>query len=227
MGPTSRNQEIAGIHIQQRVLAYPDERIVVYLSNNHSDRHTNTGKIALDIGCGSGRHLRLLRDYGFSCIGIDYSNDAIAAAQATLSSEDGAPVELHACDLAAAPLADTSIDLAVFWGAAFLKPVPGMLADLRRVADWLRPGGRMICNFRTKKNSFYGLGESLDSDRTFLLDDRAGSRAGMQYTFLDEVEATALLNRAGFSISECEAMELRQPRREEFHSWLIFWAYKC
>jgi SAM-dependent methyltransferase len=52
-----------------------------------------TGDTALDVACGSGRHLKLAWERGYLVTGVDRDTDAISAMQSV------AGVTIHACDL--------------------------------------------------------------------------------------------------------------------------------
>src|SRR5689334_8936461 len=81
------NLEAYAGHLKRNVLLYPDERIVTFLAANYPDSAANSGKKALDIGFGSGRHLGLLLNYGFQAYGIDYNSEAIDVAKSILGEQ--------------------------------------------------------------------------------------------------------------------------------------------
>ena len=55
-------------------LNYPDENVIRFLNSNF--KQNNKRKNILDLGFGSGRHLKLLHELGFNGIGIDFSTVA-------------------------------------------------------------------------------------------------------------------------------------------------------
>ncbi|WP_425954008.1 class I SAM-dependent methyltransferase [Xylanimonas sp. McL0601] len=93
--------------------------------------------IALDAACGTGRHAAYLAGRGHRVIGVDSSPEMLAHARAKVPGG-----EFVAGDLAAIPLPDDHVDLAVCALAlthlADLKPA---FAELARV---LRPGGHLV-----------------------------------------------------------------------------------
>lgn len=92
----------------------------------------------VDVGCGDGFHLDLLRDYGppgWRLEGVDLDPRAAARAR-----QQGLAV--HLGELAAAPIEPSSVDLALcIQTVEHVADPPGLLADIRRV---LRPGGRLL-----------------------------------------------------------------------------------
>ncbi len=219
------NRTAASSHVRQHQLRYPDERVVVFLAAKFPDKAMNAERRALDVGFGSGRHLRLLAEYGFQTYGIDYSRDAVEIAPACLGTP---PLlrELKVADVCEQPYPDGFFDVIISWGSIFLRPVKDMLDDLKILQKLLAPGGRLILNIRTKDNSIYGAGTAVEGRETFILDERAGTYAEMLFTFLDHDQAAALVRQAGFEIEDSERVDLWKRRCSEHHSWWVFWALK-
>jgi 2-polyprenyl-3-methyl-5-hydroxy-6-metoxy-1,4-benzoquinol methylase len=92
----------------------------------------------LDIGCGDGFHLRLLREYGQSgwqVEGVDTSDRAVMAAR-----DSGLSVHLGTVEEAALP--ENHYDLVLL--IATVEHVANPLGVLRAAARLLRPGGRAV-----------------------------------------------------------------------------------
>ncbi len=87
----------------------------------------------------------------------------------------------------------------------------------------MRPGGKLIVNFRTPDNWFAELGERVDST-TIVADERAGPYAGATYTFLDLEAAAGLLHDAGFDVTETERLDLLAGPDLRQNSWWLFTA---
>jgi SAM-dependent methyltransferase len=99
--------------------------------------HARPGDRALDLACGDGMLMDLLRRHGVSEVtGVDMSEGELAAARARL----GGDAPLVQARAQALPFEDASFDLVTCHMALMLMdPVEQALSEVRRV---LRPGGR-------------------------------------------------------------------------------------
>lgn len=92
---------------------------------------------ALDAACGTGRHAAHLLASGHAVIGVDASEAMLERARAKLPD-----VEFRVGDLAALPVEDESVDVAVCALAiSHLRTVGGAIAELARV---VRAGGTVV-----------------------------------------------------------------------------------
>jgi ubiquinone/menaquinone biosynthesis C-methylase UbiE len=93
--------------------------------------------VALDAGCGTGRHTAYLASLGHKVIGVDTSPEMLARAREKVP--DG---EFYDADLCNVPLADDSVDLVVCTIAlANVADLDRALAEFVRV---LKPNGHMV-----------------------------------------------------------------------------------
>jgi SAM-dependent methyltransferase len=111
----------------------------------------------LDVGCGSGTLLGLLKAHGFDVLGLDYSREAAAIAR---SEND---VEVVVGSLAEAHFQDASFDLVTLFHVMEHVTNPGeVLGEVRRI---LKPTGRLVIQvpnieswqFRFFRERWYGL----------------------------------------------------------------------
>jgi SAM-dependent methyltransferase len=98
------------------------------------------GKPLVDLGCGYGRHLRELLQYGYRAIGVDRSalllREAVREAPgATLVRADLRALPLHAASVAAA---------FCFYSSMFLGSEADAESALAEAARVLRPGGSLV-----------------------------------------------------------------------------------
>ncbi|MBI2833835.1 MAG: class I SAM-dependent methyltransferase [Acidobacteria bacterium] len=92
------------------------------------------GARLLDVGCGTGRYLRLLAGRGYRVAGIDGSAEMLAHASRACPEAD-----LHHADADQLPFADRSFDFVLC--IEVLRYLPSPEAAIREMARVLRPGG--------------------------------------------------------------------------------------
>jgi len=93
------------------------------------------GSTLLDVGCGAGEYLDVMRELGWETSGVEPNESAARAA-----SESGHI--LHHGVLTGAPFSPRSFDVVRMWHT--LEHLPDPLADLRTAAALLRPGGHLV-----------------------------------------------------------------------------------
>lgn len=199
-------------------LLYPDERVVSFLARRFPDIEKNSKRHAIDIGCGSGRHVKLMLDYGFNSWGIDYTDRSTALVQSEFS---GHPL------FRGAILGDfrdyvfpQSFHAVIAWGVLFLTPPSEMVKNLRAMARLLTEDGALFVNFRTRENFHFGMGREIEPG-CFILDARANVYQGMCYTFTDLPEVEKIVMEAGgLEISNVEKTTFCKNQMRELHSWL-------
>lgn len=89
----------------------------------------------LDVGCGSGGSLGVAKTLGWWVAGIEM--DEAAATKALRFTK-----EIHVGDIRSAPFPPGEFDLVTAFHV--LEHVPDPVAVVRRMLDWLGPGGRLI-----------------------------------------------------------------------------------
>lgn len=175
---------------QQALQQFPDENVVRFVRKNCPQKVFGT---ALDLGCGTGRHLPLLAQGFTSAIGCDFSAQALALVPSDYPVVQAALPEL--------PFADGCFALVLAWGVLhYLNPsqVPEALAEIRRV---LTPHGSVFLTLRS------------DQDTHLKKQIEKGDLQGGSAQLYSRKEAYALLSP--FFASLKYGFILRQPLGEE------------
>ena len=127
-------------------LTYPDENLVRLI------RRFAAGRViarALDLGCGSGRHIPLLMESGAQMVvGTDASH------KATLRAARYHTAYLMQCDNRRLPFKSESIDIVVAWGSLHYgtrKDLEATLDEIRRV---LVPEGILFATLRCERDTY-------------------------------------------------------------------------
>ena len=97
--------------------------------------------VALDAGCGTGRHSSYLASRGHTVIGVDSSPEMLERARPKVPGG-----EFHVADLHDLPLPDDHVDLVVC--ALALMHVPNLEPVLAELVRVLRPGGSLVISDR-------------------------------------------------------------------------------
>ncbi|MFJ7368734.1 class I SAM-dependent methyltransferase [Lysinibacillus sp. FSL K6-4013] len=215
-----QNKKIWSSVIEKDVMLYPNERVVAFLARNYPNIEENKEtRRGFDIGFGSGRHLKLLMDYGFEAHGIDYSESSVD----TVKSLFGSNVHVKLANLDDVKYTEF-YDVVLMFGVAFLRPEEEIKKDLERVNKFLKKNGKLFINFRTKEDFLYKQGKQL-ARNTYLLENQ-GVYSGLTYTFLDKEEAVKLLQNADFKVELIERDDYWKNNLKEHNSWWVITAQK-
>ena len=112
------------------------------------------GKDVVDIGCGGGALVRDLAAAGARPIGIEISEEQLAAAQAR---DDGSGARYLVGRAEALPLDDGSVDVVVFMRSLHHVPHEHLEAGLREARRVLRPGGAVYVAEPLAEGDFFAL----------------------------------------------------------------------
>lgn len=214
------NKQAWGKSILKHQMLYPNERIVSFLARNFKDIDHNHAKNALDVGFGSGRHLKLLLDYGFNTYGIDYSKESLQIANSVLGHHErlkGLKLE----SIEENSFFNEFFDVILLFGVVFLRKYDQMFNDLKTMYQLLRPNGKMIVNFRTTEDFLFGKGRKI-SEETYHLGNSVPVYQNMLYTFLSKEQAEMLLTKVGFTLENIERDDYWKNNLSEKHSWWVF-----
>ena len=148
------------------------------------------GRRTLDLGCGEGRVSRDLKAGGHEVVGVDLSEELLAAA-----NEADPSIETHLADVAELPFPDDSFDCIVaFMSLQDVERLDDAVSEAARV---LEPGGTLCIAIVHPMNSA-GEFEGDDADSPFTI---AGSYLEPSY-YADELE------RDGYSL---EIVSVHRP----------------
>ncbi len=152
--PQSTYDRIAAHFSKTREYAWPE--VESFLEGR-------SGTVALDVGCGNGRHTEALAARAEVAVGVDLSSGLLdeAAARARERGFADASAFVHG-DAAALPVRDDAVDLAVYVATLHhLSPRAARVESLNELARVLAPGGvALVSAWSTAHDRF-------DSDEGF------------------------------------------------------------
>lgn len=148
------------------------------------------GAAILDVGCGRGYALALLRELGYMKLeGIDSD-----AGQVTFARRRGLPVTLVADTVAHLRAGGPSYDLVLLMDVLEHIPATSRAEFLQTVAGSLRPGGRLICTVPNAASMLAGYWRYVDPTHHTLFTvqslDHALHQSGLETMSIQPVEFT-------------------------------------
>jgi ubiquinone/menaquinone biosynthesis C-methylase UbiE len=143
------------------VLLYPDENLVrmlkAYLAGKSSNEIKSFGSI--DLGCGSGRHLKLINESGIQNItGLDTSLNALKICKELY------PFMLVQASNDFLPFRNSCFDFAISWGSLHYctkEQLPAQIAEINRV---IKKGGFLFGTLRSEMDTYLKKGRHLGND---------------------------------------------------------------
>ena len=130
--------------------------------------HAAGGRVALDIGCGIGRHALALASLGYHVTAIDGSGSGLAYA-ARDAERHGLTIDFRTGSMLSLPMADATCDYVLAWNVIYhgdRDVVDQCVAEIARV---LKPGGIYQGTMLSKRNRNFGAGREVALD-TFVID---------------------------------------------------------
>ena len=201
-------------------LRYPNEDVVRFLNRVSIQLKQNKRHLeGLDIGFGSGRHLKLLMDYEIQAHGVELFSDAVDRAF-ELYGDNPFLGKLKLGDYKHVNYSPSSFDVIIAWGSLVSHPPSQLVGELNAMQKVLRPGGRILINLRTKDNWFFGYGKKIENGY-FLLDKRAGNYAESFYAFFDEATLKKHISDTSLCIKSFERIDQWRNELQEKNSWWI------
>lgn len=153
--------------------AHPDlERLSELLEN---------GASVLDIGCGAGIPVTRTLAESFTVTGVDISGEMVRRARANVPG-----ATFVQSDVTSVEFPDASFDAVVAFYSIFHIPREEQVTLFRRVHDWLKPGGYLMCTL------------SHTAETAYTEDDFFG--VTMYWSNYGLGDYTEILTRLGFTI---------------------------
>ncbi len=143
------------------VLLYPDENLIRILRSFLSDktREEIESLVSIDLGCGTGRHLKLLHESGIKdIIGLDTSSNALKICKELY------PFKLVRASNNSMPFRDSCFDIAITWGSLHYcakDMLPAQFVEIHRV---LKNGGCLFGTLRSEMDTYLKKGRHMGND---------------------------------------------------------------
>lgn len=134
---------------------YPDETLVRLLKTVLKNNPSLTDQILMDYGCGSGRHIPLYEDLGFSIIrGTDMSTQSVELCRTLYPDHTFTTIEKESgVDEVHIPLEDSSAGVVVLWGVLHYNSTGMRKSILKEIQRILVPGGFLLGTLRSHRDT--------------------------------------------------------------------------
>lgn len=140
-------------------LLYPDENLVRILKKHVLNAGDISAMTAVDLGCGSGRHMKLLAELGLTeIVGIDASFEALVI------SRKHCPGPLLQGNNKHLPIKDKVADIIIAWGSLHYSNKIDLIAMLEEIQRILKRDGCLFATLRSSRDTYLKKGRHLGND---------------------------------------------------------------
>ncbi len=180
----------------------------------------------LDLGCGFGRHLKLLTQEKYTSIGLDCAFTAIKETKKNTQP----PVQGLQASMTNIPLRDETIGTLLAWRTIYFLQNELINRTIDEIYRVLKREGHLICSVRSTENTLYHVGREIAEEiepNTFRFPEHEYD--GAVYHFFSKEEI--LKKFSNFEIHDLKKQELKHTAFTENHpeyknEFLVFWAVK-
>ena len=199
------------------ILTYPDENLVRLLKSFLVRKKGVSGLTAIDLGCGSGRHLKLLEDLGIRIFyGMDYSINALL-----LCKEQFSYTYVQA-DNKFLPIKNNSFDIVISWGSLHYCEKSCFNNIIEEIYRVIRRGGRFFGTLRSERDTY--LKNGIDMGEGTWITQLSDIKNSVVSFFSEDELRSALNLFSRYKYGIMERTDLGDVNRVISH-W-FFWAEK-
>ncbi len=170
-------------------------------------------RVALDLGCGVGRHTLYLAALGYETHAFDASEAGLSHAREQ-AEKGGAAIDFRAGLMTELPYEDGTFDYVLSFNVIYHGDLPTVRRALSEIRRVLKPGGTFQGTMLSKRNGYFGLGEEISLD-TFIYDPDGSGDEAHPHFFCSAGELTDLL--AGFELYALKDVD--HKRRPDHWHW--------
>jgi len=144
------------------IMDFEEEIIESLIKEYKSDKDKSNDLVAVDVGCGTGRHSFIIADDFAKVYGFDFSPQMIEVAKQKKSKSKNfdncifceADMEYENIRYESEFMGKADLVIASFGMGSFVEDTTNML---KRYSSWLKPGGRIIISFYNKDSILFNV----------------------------------------------------------------------
>lgn len=170
-----------------------------------------TARRVLDLGCGVGRHARLLAEAGLEVHAVDVSASGLAYARAQDAHGAICWARSNFTDL---PFAPAAFDFVLAWNVIYHGDGAIAARALAEIARVLRPGGLLQLTMLSTRNTLFGCGTEMAAD-TYVADTDDEEKHHPHY-YCDAAGLVALLE----AFEPVYLLDREQAKPGSYH-WVV------
>ena len=181
------------------VLSYPDENLVrmvkKYLAGKDSTAIENLN--AIDLGCGSGRHIKMLYETGLKHVtGLDYSLNGLKICDELYSSF------LVQAENSFLPFKDCIFDIAISWGSLHYSAKDSLINQISEIYRIMNKNSCFMGTLRSERDTYLKKGKELGNN-TWVTDITDLKNSVVSFFTEDELKsALSIFNKFEYGIME-------------------------
>lgn len=212
------------IGVKMSSMKYPHERLASAIKTCPLTLDNPGNRRALDVGCGDGRHVKLLAECGYLVDGLDIRERSIAIAKENMKEY----LQIYSktnfiCQNIMEYIPESLYDVIVAWKYfyAYNKTYEECELRVKNVSSLLKKGGYAFMQFATKEDEVYKEGIELYEKGSQVYRAERINLDG--YVFYNKEELADMMTRCGFQISKIENTIMyktyEKPKYEEGNEW--------
>jgi ubiquinone/menaquinone biosynthesis C-methylase UbiE len=198
---------------------YPNESVVRFMNSSFSKKLSKRKKTTiLDIGCGSGRHVKLFAENKFKVYGTDLSSNAIKNTK-NIIKKNKLKADLKCTDMHSLPYKDNFFNGILSFGVFYYTDSRGMKKSIKEMYRVLKKGGSGFINLRSIDDYRHGKGKKIEKN-TYILNIKNTNEFNMKVHFLNKNDLNNYFKK--YKKIEIEKHEFSYNNLKMLHSdWLI------
>jgi len=198
---------------------YPSESVVRFINSYFpKDFKSRNKRKILDIGCGSGRHVKFFSENKFKTYGVEISKSGIYYTKKLLS-KNNLKAEIKCSDMLDLPFKDNYFDGAISFGVFYYSDSKGMKKSINEMYRVMKKGGKGFINLRSTNDYRCGKGRKIEQN-TFVMNIKETNEYNFTIHFLTKKNIFSYFKK--FKKIRTEKNEFSYNNMKMLHSdWLI------